>query len=258
MQAKARRRALMEGVAAGILFGTAAIFVRYARGIDAFSIVFWRLAITLITLCMITIFFYKTVQLDLVRKNARKLMILSVFLGLHFVFFMVSLNETTILNATVLVNTVPFFSILVSSFVFNLRPSRLALVGLAISFTGIWLIAIGETMTSKPFAGVSSSLKGDLEGITAALFLAVYLNYGKEVRNRMNILSLMAPIYASALVVVGIVGLALGSSVLSLSLVPDSIVPLIGFGLLPIAIAHIMFFILVKFEIIRNSYDGSP
>ncbi len=242
METKARRHALMEGVTAGILFGTAAIFVRYAHGIDPFSIVFWRLAIALITLGTITILFYKTIQLDFIRKNAKKLMILSVFLGLHFVFFTVSLNDTTILNATVLVNTVPFFSLLISSFVFNLKPSRFGLVGLAISFTGICLIAIGETMASKPIAGVSSSFKGDLEAVTAALLLSLYLNYGREVRNRMNILSLMVPIYAAALVVVGIVGLALGSSVLSLALVPSSIVPLIGLGLLPTAIAHTLYF----------------
>lgn len=242
MQARARSHALMEGVTAGILFGTAAIFVRYAHGIDSFSIVFWRLAIALMALGMITILFCKTIQLDLVRKNAKRLMILSVFLGLHLVFFTASLNDTTILNSTVLVNTLPFFSLFISSFVFNLKPSRLALVGLAISFTGICLIAIGETMASKPFAGVSSSLKGDVEAVIAALFLAIYLNYGKEVRNRMNILSLMVPIYAAALVVVGIVGLALGSSFLSVSLVPSSILPLIGLGLLPTAIAHTLYF----------------
>ena len=242
MLARARRHAVIEGVTAGVLFGTAAIFVRYAHGIDPFSIAFWRLAIALITLGTITILFHKTFQIDLVRKNAKKLMILSLFLALHFVFFTVSLNDTTILNATVLVNTVPFFSLFISSFVFNLKPSRFALVGLAISFMGICLIAIGEAIASKPIAGVSSSLKGDLEAVAAALFLAFYLNYGKEVRSRMNILSLMVPIYAAASLVVGVIGLASGSSVVSLPLVPGSIVPLIGLGLLPTAIAHTLYF----------------
>ena len=242
MQKDTRRRALTEGVAAGVLFGTAAVFVRYAQGVDPYSIVFWRLAIASATLAAASIIFKKTIQLRLARENIKEVVILSLFLGLHFIFFTVSVNETTILNATVLVNTVPFFSILISTFVFKQPPSRLALAGLALSFTGVLIITFGETMSSRPFEGVPSSLKGDLEAILAALFLALYLNFGRKIRNKMNILTAMLPIYVSAMCAVVIIGVAAGNGGLLLQPIPSRILPLIGLGLLPTAIAHTLYF----------------
>jgi drug/metabolite transporter (DMT)-like permease len=90
--------------------------------------------------------------------------------------------------------------------------------------------------------GVSPSLKGDLEAISAAFFLALYLNYGKVVRNKMNIVSLMMPIYLVASLFVGFGSLAFGNSVLSLQLTPVIAVALIGLGLLPTAVAHTLYF----------------
>jgi drug/metabolite transporter (DMT)-like permease len=242
MHKDTRRRALTEGIVAGVLFGSAAVFVRYAQGVDPYSIVFWRLAIASATLAAASIIFKKAIQLRLVKENVKEVIILSLFLGFHFIFFTVSVNETTILNATVLVNTVPFFSIFISTFVFKQSPSRLALAGLALSFSGVLMITFGETMSSRPLEGVPSSLKGDLEAILAALFLALYLNFGRKIRNKMNILTAMLPIYASAMCAVVFVSAAIGNGGLLLQPIPNKIFPLIGLGLLPTAIAHTLYF----------------
>ena len=242
MPAEKRRSALLEGVTAGVLFGTAAVFVRFAAGINASSVAFWRLAIAFAALTIFVLFSRKALQVDLIRKNAKTLIVLSALLGFHFVFFTSAVNDTTILNATVLVNTVPFFSLLISALVFRLKPSRQALFGLGISFIGIWLIAIGESVIKGTTGGVSPSLRGDLEAVFAAVFLALYLNYGKVVRNRMNIFSLMMPIYLVASLFVGFGSLAFGNSVLSIHLTPVVVASLIGLGLLPTAVAHTLYF----------------
>ena len=97
-------------------------------------------------------------------------------------------------------------------------------------------------MSSRPFEGVPSSLKGDLEAILAALFLALYLNFGRKIRNKMNILTAMLPIYVSAMCAVVIIGVAAGNGGLLLQPIPSRILPLIGLGLLPTAIAHTLYF----------------
>lgn len=232
----------MEGVIAGVLFGTAAVFVRYAQGTDPYSIVFWRLAIASVALGATSIVFRKTIQLTFVKESMKEVMVLSLFLGLHFVFFTFSVNDTTILNATVLVNTVPFFSIFISGFVFKLTPSRVALAGLTLSFTGVLIIMLGETMFSGSLEGVPSSLKGDLEAILAALFLALYLNFGQKVRKKTNILTSMLPLYGIAMCIVGIMSVATGNAFSLLQPVPSKIFPLIGLGLLPTAVAHTLYF----------------
>jgi drug/metabolite transporter (DMT)-like permease len=242
MNTDKRRRALAEGVTAGVLFGTAAIFVRYAQGTDPYSIVFWRLAIASAALGATAIVLRKTIQPRLVRENIREVAVLGLFLGLHFVFFTFSVNDTTILDATVLVNTVPFFSIFISAFIFRLVPSRVALAGLALSFTGVLIIMLGETMSARPLGGAPSSLKGDMEAILAALFLALYLNLGQRVRSKMNILTSMLPLYGIAMCAVGTMSLITGNASSLMQPIPGQIFPLIGLGLLPTAVAHTLYF----------------
>jgi drug/metabolite transporter (DMT)-like permease len=245
MQSRTRKLALSEGVTAGVLFGTAAIFIRFLSDLDAFSIAFWRLIIASIALTVPLAVFGKSFQFNIVRKYAKELSILGFFIALHFIFFISAVKDTTILNATVLVNTTPIFSMFVSSFFYNLKPSRLAILGLTISFGGVCVIAYADASqlgTSSSLGGFSSSLKGDIEAVLAALVEAFYLNYGKKVRSQMNILSIMIPIYSFTAITVGILGVSFTGKTLALPANMGHIVMLLGLGLLPTAAAHTLYF----------------
>lgn len=244
MHTTTRRLALAEGTIAGISFGSASIFIRFLQDVDAFSIAFWRLIIASLALAVILFLFGKGFNFRLIKENLKSFAILGVFLGLHFIFFISSVKDTTILNATVLVNTTPIFSVFISGFLFKIRPSRLAVVGLAISFIGVFVIAYAETMvnTSNSTVGFSPTLKGDLEAVFAAVVEAFYLNYGKRVRNQMNLLSAMLPIYLLTAVVVGVLSIPFASQSLSFPNKPEAFIFLVGLGLLPTAIAHTLYF----------------
>jgi drug/metabolite transporter (DMT)-like permease len=245
MHVRTRKLALTEGITAGVLFGTAAIFIRFLQNLDAFSIAFWRLIIACLILAIIIIVLGKSFNFNLVRKNLKELLILSVFLALHFIFFISAVKDTTILNATVLVNTTPIFSIFVSSFLFRLKPSRLAIVGLAISFIGVCVIAYAETIivdTNAYPEGFSPSLKGDLEAVLAALVEAFYLNYGRKIRNQMAILPTMFPMYMLTATIVGVSGVSATSKILTVPTKAEIILPLVGLGILPTAAAHTLYF----------------
>jgi len=243
MRVRTRNLALTEGIAAGVLFGTAAIFIKFLQNLDAFSIAFWRLIIACLALAMILIVLGKSFHLNLVRKNLKELFILSFFLSLHFIFFISAVKDTTILNATVLVNTTPIFSMFVSSFLFKLKPSRLAILGLTISFIGVCVIAYTETITANAHPGVfSGNLKGDLEAVLAALVESFYLNYGRRIRNQMTILSTMFPIYMLTAVIVGVLSIPATNKILTLPTETAIILPLVGLGILPTAIAHTLYF----------------
>ena len=245
MRVRTRKLALTEGITAGVLFGTAAIFIRFLQNLNVFHIAFWRLVIACLTLAIILIVLGKSFNFNLVRKNLKELLILSFFLGFHFIFFISAVKDTTILNATVLVNTTPIFSMLVSSFIFNIKPSRLAIVGLTISFIGVCVIASAETMIVNADAyssSVSSSLKGDLEAVLAALVEAFYLNYAGKIRSKMSILSTMFPIYILTALVVGILSIPTASKIFTVPTGTDIILPLVGLGILPTAMAHTLYF----------------
>jgi drug/metabolite transporter (DMT)-like permease len=245
MCARTRKLALTEGIIAGVFFGTAAIFIRFLQNLDAFSIAFWRLIIACLALVMILIVLGKSFHFNLVRRNLKDLFILSFFLSLHFIFFISAVKDTTILNATVLVNTTPIFSTFVSSFIYKLKPSRLAILGLTISFIGVGVIAYTETLTANAntlLRGFSPSLKGDLEAVLAALVEAFYLNYGRKIRKQMSILSIMFPLYMLAAVIIGILSIPATSKILTLPTEIGLILPLVGLGILPTAIAHTLYF----------------
>ncbi len=245
MRVRTRKVALTEGVTAGVFFGTAAIFIRFLNGLDAFSIAFWRLIIACAALALITLALKKTFQSSLIKENFKALLFLGVFLGLHFIFFVSAVKDTTILNATVLVNTTPIFSMFISSLFFKLKPSRLAVLGIITSFVGMCIIGYAEATVinaDMPVEGFSSSLKGDLEAVLAALVEAFYLNYGRKLRGQMSILSLMLPIYFSAALIVGILTFPLANKTLTIPVGAGIILSLLGLGLLPTAVAHTLYF----------------
>jgi len=241
MRVRTRKLALTEGIIAGVLFGTAAIFIRFLQNLDAFSIAFWRLIIACLALATILFVLGKSFHLNLVRRNLKEFFILS----LHFIFFISAVKDTTILNATVLVNTSPIFSMFVSSFLFKLKPSRLAILGLTISFIGVCMIAYTETITANANAhpeSFSPNLKGDLEAVLAALVESFYLNYGRRIRNQMTILSTMFPIYMLTAIIVGVLSIPATNKILTLPTETAIILPLVGLSILPTAIAHTLYF----------------
>jgi len=192
---------------------------------------------------MISLLLHKSFALRVVKKNFIELFALSSLLGLHFIFFVFAVKDTTILNATVLVNTTPIFSVFISYFLFKLGASRGAVAGLAISFIGVSIIALAETsFRNVESVGVSSSLKGDFEAVMTALVEAFYLNYGRRIRRQMNILSIMMPIYALTAIIVGASSLTTGSIALAFPTEIGLLLPLLGLGLIPTAIAHTLYF----------------
>jgi len=241
LHVRTRKLALAEGVTAGVLFGTAAIFIRFVQNLDTFSIVLWRLIIASLTLTIVLVLLKKSFSFSFARKNIIGLLALSLFLGLHFIFFISAVKDTTILNATVLVNTSPIFTMIVSILLLRHRPSRFSLAGLLISFAGTCLIAYAETITAKG-NNFSPSLKGDLEAVLAALVESFYLNYGKKIRSQMNILSIMLPIYLLTAIIVGTLGVATTDKTLTIPSDAAIILPLLGLGILPTAVAHTLYF----------------
>lgn len=246
LKTRTRKLTLLEGVTAGVLFGTAAIFIRFLYGLDVFTIAFWRLVIACCILTIILLFSGKLSSLKSYRFiDLKDFFILGLLLGLHFIFFISAVKDTTVLNATVLVNTTPIFSVFISAFLLDLKPSRLAVAGIAISVAGACTIAYAESMVAVSdvsLAGVVPSFKGDVEAVSAAFVEAVYLNYGKRIRGQKAIISIMLPIYVFAAIVVGFLSPTGASKGLELPTELVIILPLLGLGALPTAAAHTLYF----------------
>ena len=222
---------------AGALFGTAAIFIRFLADVSVFSIALWRLVIASLIMAIAVVVFRRTFNWSDVRRDFRRILILGILLGTHFILFVSAVLDTTILNATVLVNTTPIWSMFVSSLIFKLKPSRLAVFGIVLSLLGVFVITYANAATLT----WTLELKGNLEATLAAVVEAFYLSYGKETRQKAPILPLMLTIYVFSAITVLVAGSAVSSS-FSFPFELSLILPLIGLGLLPTALAHSFYF----------------
>lgn len=237
MPERSRRVAFIEGAIAGVLFGTAAIFIRLLTGVSIFSIALWRLVIASLIFAAIIAASKQSFSWSPIRKDAGRIAILGLLLGLHFILFVSAVLDTSIINATVLVNTTSIWSMIVSSLLFKLKPSRITMVGILVSFLGVTVITYGD---AAPGAW-TIQLKGDLEAVLAAVLEAFYLSYGREVRKRSNIMPLMLTIYVFSTLTVLIIGIGTAHS-FSFPLQPTLILAMIGLGILPTAMAHSFYF----------------
>ncbi len=237
MPKRSRRLALMEGAIAGTFFGTAAIFIRSLTGVSVFSIAFWRLVIASLVFVAIILAFKKSFSWSPIRNNIGRVGVLGVLLGLHFILFVSAVSDTTIINATVLVNTTSIWSMIVSTLIFKLKPSRTALIGIIVSFLGVTIITYGDAAPGT----WTIQLKGDLEAVIAAVLEAFYLSYGRETRQKSQIIPLMLAIYVFSSLTVMIIGVGVIQS-FAFPLQASQILLLVGLAILPTAVAHSFFF----------------
>ncbi|UCH31993.1 MAG: DMT family transporter [Candidatus Bathyarchaeota archaeon] len=237
---ESRRLALLEGITAGILFGSAALFIRLT-GMNVSSLALWRLVIAWGAIASAILLLQRNFPTDLLRSNCKYFLVLGILLGVHFLLFISAVRNTTILNATVLVNTTPLFSMIISTFLYGVKPSKLALMGLTLSFIGASLLAFGDARK-----GNTASLIGDLQAALAAIVEGFYLNYGRKKRSQLPLLQTMFFIYlfSASTVSVALISFTpvLGEISFEIPRQLDALWPLLGLGVLSTAMAHTLFF----------------
>ncbi len=233
-----RASSIAQGVAAGFLFGTASILIRFLPRLDALSLGFYRLVIAASLMLLLNILLFRRLWISEYRGHGRRIIVLGFLIGLHFIFFISAVKNTTILNATVLTNTTPAMALLLSWIIWRSAPKPLALLGLILTFLGVLTISIAETSISP------GNLLGDLEALMAAFFWALYLIVGKPVRAAGNVLLLMTPIYIIAGIIMGGAGLVVFRQI-AIPL-PAEVLPLLAVAFFPTVLGHTLHFSSLK------------
>ncbi len=222
-----------EGALAGLLFGSAAILIRFIP-LDSASIALWRLLIASAALLLAV----KILRLKLIRdrKILMTIFLLGALLATHFILFIAAVKETTILNATVLVNTSPIQAVIVSTLLYHTKPNLKQNIGLAAAFTGIVIIALADLSNFK-----QGSIFGDILAILAATSEAFYLNIGRRIRGGRQTTTTMLPIFLAAAFFSTLYILMSGGSP-QLPTEWNVILPLLGLGIIPTALGHTLYF----------------
>jgi len=236
-----RHKSIIQGIIAGILFGTASIFTRFLTvyGVDIYLIALGRLSVAAIFSFIFISRTIKDVFNQVFKHGITRAAIhitLGILLGFHFILFTAGVRDTSIANATILVNTVPIQSLVILALTGSKEIDKIDYIVVTTAFIGSVLIALPNIGTSR--------LLGDVESFLAASMLAFYLIIGKRMRVKLDPYSSMPYIYLFAALTILITLTSLYSGLPSQNLETnfDIIISLLGLGLLPTWIGHTLFY----------------
>jgi len=131
-----------------------------------------------------------------------------IFLSLHFLTWISSLQYTSVASSVVLVTTNPIFVGLGSYFILKERLQPLLIAGIAASVVGGVLIGYGD------FTAGANVLYGDFLALVGAMMASGYLLIGRKVRQKMDLLTYIFVVYGMAAAVLLMLSLLTGQKLL--------------------------------------------
>tara|TARA_Y100001970_G_scaffold246836_1_gene315071 strand:+ start:4743 stop:5597 length:855 start_codon:yes stop_codon:yes gene_type:complete len=152
------------------------IVIRHLADFPALALAFWRMFTASGLL-----WGYSTIKKEkpLSKTNTYLTIIAGVFLGLHFACFFWGVRNTSIANATLLANTGPFFTALIT-FLKTGKLRRPVLFGLILALVG--LVAF---QSSEGTIGQNNNL-GNFVSLISGLCIAITYSYAKKIRKESN------------------------------------------------------------------------
>ena len=182
-------------LALGLLsFSASPILVRWAgEEAPGLAIAFWR---TLLAVVMLAPFALPQLRANrLSRREAALTLLAGIFLGLHFVVWILSLFYTSVASASVLVCLSPVFLAALGFWWLGERLALPVVAAIGLAVVGAALIGWGDhtglETGPQPLLGNALALGG-------ALLVSLYLLIGRVVRQRTSWLAYVFPLYLVA------------------------------------------------------------
>ena len=178
-----------------VAVSTASILIRMSDA-PALAIASYRLLFA--TLILLPFYVRSGGVGRLMSSEARDLLNLAgvgVVLAVHFASWITSLSLTSVASSVLFVHVDPIFVAAVSHFVFKERIGRGTLLGILVAFAGATLIAFGDAGAGE------ANLTGDLLALVGAIMLGIYILAGRRLRQSLDLVSYVTPVYATSAVV---------------------------------------------------------
>jgi len=178
----------------------ASIFIKFCNDVPSIMIATYRLTIS--SVIILTIAKIKGIRFSHFTKKQLALAIMGgLFLSLHFSFWISSLKFTSVASSVVLVTTNPVIIGIFSYFFLREKQPREVVLGIILSFSCSFILAIGDSGIQGLTIKNSSYLIGDLLAFLGAVMASGYLMIGSILRKDIDILSYTSLVYTfSALI----------------------------------------------------------
>lgn len=187
--------ALIIGVFA---VSTASTFIRLAQAeVGYLAISAWRLVFASLILTPFALKYRSKEIRDLSLRQWFLAFLSGIFLSIHFVTWIKSLELTSVAASVVLVTTYPIFVGIFSSVFLGENLGRKLVIGLAVAFSGTIIISVGDLGQ-----GIHM-VQGDILALLGSLSAAGYFLIGRELRADLSLVGYIYPVYSiSAIILV--------------------------------------------------------
>jgi drug/metabolite transporter (DMT)-like permease len=225
---------LAVGIAAVSL---AAIFIRLAQneGVSSLTIAASRLGIAALILTPLSFPRYIPHIRQLDRRDLLLVAVSGIFLAIHFIVWIKSLEFTSVLISVVLVTTTPLWSAVLEALFLRMKLSQMILWGLLIGFAGSILISLPDSAVDLG----SNPIFGSLLAIGGAITVAVYYVIRRTLHTKLPLLPYIWMVYGLAAIITFIVVAVTGTPIAGYS--PQSYLWLVALALVPQLIGHTSF-----------------
>lgn len=234
----------------GILaVSTASIFIRFAQAeVPSLVIAAGRMSLATLVMLPFAVVAWKKQKGRIGGKNWLLLILSGLFLGLHFVTWITSLEYTSVASSVVLVTTAPLWVALLSPLFLKEKLNRFVLIGLVVSLCGSIVVGVSSNCTLST-SGLTclglndlwggNNFTGNLLALSGAFLSAGYLMVGRKVRGSLDLPVYTFFVYGIASIVLLILVAVTGSKVSGYA--PRSYLWIAALALIPQLTGHTAF-----------------
>ena len=170
-----------------IFWGASGVAVKVAlTQLEIFEIVAYRFSVAAVVLLLITLV-WKGRKALAVKKKDLPLFAALAFLGipLEFLLQVLSLENTSVTNFTLIFCMAPFFIIFGSAYLYKEKVGRNKVLGTVLAFLGVAFVVMSGGFS------LSTNLLGDGVALMACVIWAVYTVAGKPINQRYTTLTVL-------------------------------------------------------------------
>lgn len=178
-------RGVLFVILAGVFLSSGGLIVRHVADADAWTILFYRSLTFSVTVIIFLWFQERNNTLKLYKKMRGLDLIVTISLALGFIFYLLSLFNTSVANTVLVLSTGPFIAALLGLIVLKEKVSWVTIVAMIVAIAGVVVMVSG---------GIGAAdIKGIAFAFMAVLAFAVMIvtlrKLGPE-RNTMSAVSL--------------------------------------------------------------------
>ena len=211
------------------------LVIRHVAFVPALTLAFWRM---LSASGLLWAYSVKKPQSLIRIENRRQIALAGFFLGLHFALFFVGVRNTSVASATLLANTGPVFTALLSWFI-GQRVSKSVMLGLLLSVFGIVVVQWSE------FGLENNNVWGNVFSLLSGFCIAMTYMFASQIRKTTENVLYGRSVFLVAAVTIGAIAMLSGVSVFDFD--RNDIVWFLFLGIVPSVLGHNMLNYSIKF-----------